>query len=308
MKENCMPRICDYEGSQYRTNFWGTRERAYEDAVERVALTHFLPPNGRRLIEIGAGFGRLVDLYQGYQQVVLVDYARTQLEEAQRFLGHDPRITYVVADVYRLPFVDNLFDTLTMIRVMHHLADVPAALVEIHRIMTSGGTAVIEHANKLNLKAIIRWFFGRQTWNPFDPEPIEFLEMNFNFHPAWVRQQFSTANLQVINTRTLSHFRLGLLKRTLPTWLLVTMDGLAQKSGNQWQLTPSVFIQARTQKSSPKPAHGLFRCPHCLSPTLAASQRLDSDHYILACHNCRNGWSLKNGIYDFKTPIRVNTT
>jgi SAM-dependent methyltransferase len=298
-----MPRICDYEGSQYRTEFWGRRERVYEDAVERVALRHFLPPDGRRLIEIGAGFGRLADLYAGYQHVVLVDYARTQLEEAQRYLGCDPRITYVVADVYRLPFVDNFFDTLTMVRVMHHLADVPAALAEIHRIMTPGGTTIIEHANKLNLKAIIRWYFRRQTWNPFKPEPIEFLDMNFNFHPAWMRHQFAATNLQVINTRTLSHFRLGFLKRTLPTSLLVAMDSLAQRSGNRWQLTPSVFIQARAQKNSPTPARGFFRCPHCLSPTLTASQRLGPDHYILACHTCQNGWSLEKGIYDFKTAI-----
>jgi SAM-dependent methyltransferase len=245
----------------------------------------------------------LADLYEGYQHIILVDYARTQLEEAQRYLGHDPRISYVVADVYRLPFIDNVFDTLTMVRVMHHLADVPAALAEIHRIMIPGGTTIIEHANKLNLKAIIRWYFRRQTWNPFEPEPIEFLEMNFNFHPAWMREQFAATSLQVLNTRTLSHFRLGFLKRTLPTSLLVAMDSLAQRSGNRWQLTPSVFIQARALKNPPTPAHGFFRCPHCLRPTLTASQRLGPDHYILTCHTCQNGWSLKNGIYDFKTAL-----
>ena len=29
------PKICDYEGSAYRTDFW-TQERSYEDEVERV--------------------------------------------------------------------------------------------------------------------------------------------------------------------------------------------------------------------------------------------------------------------------------
>ena len=102
-----MTRICDYEGSRYRADFWENQNRSYEDAVERVAMKKLLPPTGRRLIEIGAGFGRLVDLYQGYDQVFLTDYARTQLEEAQRYLGPDQRLTYVVADVYNLPFVDN---------------------------------------------------------------------------------------------------------------------------------------------------------------------------------------------------------
>ena len=151
-----MPRICDYEGSRYRTDFWEGQNRSYEDAVERVAMQKMLPPSGHRLIEIGGGFGRLVDLYQGYRQIVLTDYARTQLEEAQDYLGHDPRILYVVADVYNLPFVDNLFDTLTMVRVMHHLVDVPAALAEIYRVVMPYGTTVVEHASKFHLKSLLR--------------------------------------------------------------------------------------------------------------------------------------------------------
>ena len=66
------PSICDYEGSSYRTEFW-TQARTYEDAAERIALEALLPPTGHRLIEIGAGFGRLVDLYAGYDQVVLFE-------------------------------------------------------------------------------------------------------------------------------------------------------------------------------------------------------------------------------------------
>ncbi|HRT31545.1 MAG TPA: hypothetical protein P5211_03925 [Anaerolineae bacterium] len=71
--------ICNYEGSRYSTEFWDS-SRAYEDGAERAALRVLLPPQGRRLIEIGAGFGRLADLYQGYETVVLFDYASTQLE------------------------------------------------------------------------------------------------------------------------------------------------------------------------------------------------------------------------------------
>ena len=130
-----MPRICDYEGSQYRTDFWQGQNREYEDRVERAAMRKLLPPTGARLLEVGAGFGRLADLYQGYDQVVLTDYARTQLEEARRFLGNDERFVFVVADVYKMPFVSNLFDALSMVRVMHHLVDIPAALTELHRII-----------------------------------------------------------------------------------------------------------------------------------------------------------------------------
>ena len=79
--------ICDYEGTSYRARFWDGQGREYEDLAERIALSQLLPPSGRRIVEIGAGFGRLAELYAGYEQVVLVDYAVSGLREAQERLG-----------------------------------------------------------------------------------------------------------------------------------------------------------------------------------------------------------------------------
>ena len=76
------PALCDYEGSAYRVEFW-TDARAFEDLAERRALHTLLPPRGARLIEIGAGFGRLADLYAGYSQVILVEPALSMLRQAQ---------------------------------------------------------------------------------------------------------------------------------------------------------------------------------------------------------------------------------
>ncbi len=300
-----MPRICDYEGSRYRTDFWKDQDREYEDRVERVAMQKLLPPRGERLLEVGAGFGRLADLYQGYRQVVLTDYARTQLEQARDYLADDDRFIYVVADVYHMPFVDNLFESLTMVRVMHHLADVPAALTELQRITAPNGAAVIEHASKFHLKSLLRWLLRRQDWNPFDRAPLEFVELNFNFHPAWMRQQFEAVGFCIKNTRTLSHYRLNLLKRLLPTSLLVTLDSWAQPTGNWWQLSPSIFLQAQAQKPKGSSATSFFRCPACSSPDLAqVKSDVKSDREtVLTCQGCRRRWSLKDGIYDFKTPL-----
>ena len=80
--------VCDYEGSDYRTRFW-EEQRSYEDRVERIALRHLLPASGTTLIDIGAGFGRLANEYSGYQKVVLFDYSRSLLREAQQRLGRE---------------------------------------------------------------------------------------------------------------------------------------------------------------------------------------------------------------------------
>src|SRR5512138_285570 len=117
------PPVCNYEGSDYQASFWDQGGRAYEDAAEGIALRKLLPPSGRLLLELGAGAGRNTPRYAGFEQVVLLDYSRTQLEQAQGRLGRSQRYIYVAADIYRLPFAPGTFDAATMIRTLHHMAD-----------------------------------------------------------------------------------------------------------------------------------------------------------------------------------------
>jgi ubiquinone/menaquinone biosynthesis C-methylase UbiE len=295
-----MTRLCDYEGSTYRTEFWEGRGREYEDLAERLAMRQLLPPTGERIIEVGAGFGRLASLYRGYRQVVIMDYARTQLAEAQRQLGQDARYVFVVANVYDLPFVDNAFDALTMVRVMHHLADVPVALAELERVICARGSAVIEFANKHHAKAILRWLLGQQRANPFDPVPDEFIEMNFNFHPSWMWHQFARAGFKIERVRTVSHLRAPWLKRRVPAPVLARIDGWLQPTGRWWQLAPSIFLRAQPRKTGSPLATApgsLFRCPVCHSPELSTAPDK------LVCRSCYRQWDMRDGIYDFKTPL-----
>lgn len=81
------PAICDYEGSTYRTDFWEGKGRDYEDAVERIILRQFLPKAARRYVDFGAGFGRLINEADRYDEVVIMDYSSTMLQDAQARLG-----------------------------------------------------------------------------------------------------------------------------------------------------------------------------------------------------------------------------
>ena len=186
MTEQVSHAICDYEGTSYRARFWADQGREYEDLAERIALRRLIPPQGRRLLELGAGFGRLADLYDGYDQVILLDYAKSGLREAQERLGRSGRFLYVAADLYHLPFTSETYDTVVTVRVLHHLEDAPAAFREISRVLRRGGAYVLEYANKRNLKAIARFITRKQRWSPFAHEPYEFVELNFDFHPTWI--------------------------------------------------------------------------------------------------------------------------
>jgi SAM-dependent methyltransferase len=299
------PPICDYEGSDYQTSFWDESDRAYEDQVEAVALRRLLPSSGKLLLEIGAGAGRNTQRYAGYERIVVMDYSMSQLKKAKEHLGGSHRYIYVAADVYRLPFVDCLFDGATMIRVIHHIAEPSLALKQIRRVMQLGGTFILEFANKQNLKAIFRYILGRQAWSPFTQEPVEFVPLNFNFHPRFLRLQLKEGHFNLIRQLTVSHFRLAILKKLVPTKILVTLDSLAQFTGNWWQLTPSVFtksIAAGELCNSPAPEGFFFRCPNC-EQTLT-----DQTSTYMKCQNCGENWPIEDEIYDFrgKDPSKIS--
>lgn len=304
-KTNETPPVCDYEGSDYRTRFWEGQGRNYEDLAERIALRRLMPPEGKRLIEIGAGFGRLADEYLGYERVVLFDYSRSLLREAQDHLRPlDPdgdRFVFVAGNWYQMPFVPGLFDTIVQIRTLHHAADAPALFRQLAHIARPGGTYVLEFANKRNLKAILRYAARRQTWSPFTPEPVEFVALNFDFHPDWIRQQLSTLGFRPGRTLAVSHFRLGLLKRVIPHSALASVDGFLQPTGRWWQFTPSVFVQsAHPADNLAAKSEGFFACPECRTPI--STPPSPADNQTLLCAGCGRGWRLEGGLYDFKEP------
>lgn len=298
--------VIDYEGSQYQTDFWVGHGRDYEDAAERLALQRLMPPKGPRIAEIGAGFGRLGGLYQGYEQIILFDYSRTLLRDAVSRWGDDSRFVFVAGNIYALPLASGLLDTLVMVRVMHHLADVGVALDQLQRSLHRQGVAVLEYANKRNLKAMLRWMAGRQDWSPVDQEPVEFVELNFDFHPSWMEAQFRNAGLEIKRQYAVSHFRLPVLKGAVAPHKLARVDSMLFGLGGRYPLAPSVFLQTGVVDGNPRSMAGyaiddvasIFRCPHCGVDGLE-----QIDEKIVCCPDCARRYARRSGVWDFKEPI-----
>ncbi|HCR70095.1 MAG TPA: hypothetical protein DIW23_01515 [Anaerolineae bacterium] len=297
------PPICNYEGSDYQQAFWEQGGRAYEDQAEAIALKKLLSKSGKLMLELGAGAGRNTPRYAGFERIVVLDYSTTQLAQAQERLGKSDKYIYVAADVYRLPFLKGIFDSATMIRVLHHMADAPKALSQIRKVLQPNAIFILEFANKLNLKSILRYLFRRQTWSPFTLEPVEFVKLNFDFHPQAIRNWLGELGFSIEKIRTVSHFRLGLLKRIIPAKILAWLDGLLQPTGAFIQLSPSVFVKAKTSaegvaKEIPLNVLDLFKCPDC------EFEKLQDKQEYLICSNCNAKWQVNDGIYDFREKIK----
>jgi ubiquinone/menaquinone biosynthesis C-methylase UbiE len=236
------PDVPEYD-LRYRDVFWRTRD--YEDLCDRIAIRALLPPSGGRLIEVGAGFGRLVDEYRGYRSVVLFDSSPELLGAGRERLGSDPRLEFVQGDANAMPFPDESFDALLCVRVVHHFVDPARAFAEFARVLRSGGVLVLEFANKRHLKAMLRFALRRQDWSPFSSESYEYQPLHFDRSPGEVRRLLREAGFRLGPARSASLFRVAALKRRVPARVLAAIERPFQAPLGRLAIGPSVYQRAR---------------------------------------------------------------
>ena len=258
----------------YRDSFWPSRR--YEDGCDRLALRSLLPPMGLRLIEVGAGFGRLANEYAGYIEVVLLDASEALLDAARLQTNGDSRVSVVLGDAYQLPFPDASFDAAVCIRVLHHFEDPRPAIYELARVLRPGGVLVIESANKRNMKAVIAYLMRRQSWSPFargsrryegvrlipgftrparvrdpaervsvtDSAPRWSVATSYLHAPRDLRAWLESAGLQISASRSVGLFRLPFLTGHLPLAVLIAAERLQQSALSRLSLGPSLYYRA----------------------------------------------------------------
>jgi len=120
----------------------GLPAQAVEDA-----LLHQVPPSPlARLLDIGTGTGRVLELLAPrVRQALGVDASKAMLALARsRLSGPDfAHCAVRLADMYRLPLADRSFDIVVLQMVLHHAEDPDGAVLEAARVLTPGGRLLV---------------------------------------------------------------------------------------------------------------------------------------------------------------------
>lgn len=240
--------ISDYNGYDYKKDFWEDTGREYEDQADRMAIRKLLPKRMEKFADIGGGYGRLANEYlKRARKAYIFDYSKTELEQAKETFGD--KIETKSGDIYELPFKDNELDGLMMVRVTHHLKHLDKAVAELYRVLKPGGVAVIEVANKRTLPKMARFLTGRSKVNPFNQKIANYKNISkdgfYNYHPKYVENIFKQTGFKCEKVLSVSNFRSQTLKKVLKTDNLVKMENTAQQVLAPIRFAPSIYYKLR---------------------------------------------------------------
>src|SRR5579859_4971907 len=107
---------------------------------------------GQLVLDAGCGMGRFSEIVHQYGGTYVgVDFSYA-VDAAHENAGHLPNVHFVQADLFALPFADNVFDLVMSLGVLHHTPDPRRAFASLPRVLKPGGkltVTVYDAGNKM---------------------------------------------------------------------------------------------------------------------------------------------------------------
>ena len=158
-----IPRFVDTEahaesfGFQWKTFATVQLDSAHGSSISRSTFVEktgwrLEDLRGRQVLDAGCGMGRFAEVAaDAGAEVHGVDLSLA-IDAARQNLGHRPSIHLYQADLMNLPFVDDTFDFIYSIGVLHHTPNPRRAFLGLTRLLRPGGViAIWVYSRKLRL-------------------------------------------------------------------------------------------------------------------------------------------------------------
>jgi ubiquinone/menaquinone biosynthesis C-methylase UbiE len=304
------PDITDYDKFDYDyRKYW--KSRKYENLSEKLALDKLLKKQkGSWFLDLGGSFGRNYKIYRDkYQYKIIADYSIKSLKQAQSAI-HDENLYLVAVNAYNLPFKNNSFNGVSMIRVIHHLENPAQVLDEVSRVTQKLGIFILEYANKIHIKAQIRAlirldfkFFNKEPYiqkSSGNPEGTtkETPGLIINFHPKWIKSLLVSREFSILSKVGVSFLRIPAIKKVFPIQLMISLEKILQRFLGKTNIPPSIFLKLNKKSGSQAnnlKIKDLLCCPACKADLIFSN-------HTITCSHCKKIYKLDNGIYDLRYP------
>jgi SAM-dependent methyltransferase len=134
-----------YEWQQFRQTQLDSRT-GRTDTRDRLQASLNFPLNelhGKLVLDAGCGMGRFAEIvHQFGGEYVGLDYSFA-IDAAQRNVGHLPGVHLIQANIFELPFANDVFDVVMSLGVLHHTPDPRRAFAALPRVLKPGGSLTI---------------------------------------------------------------------------------------------------------------------------------------------------------------------
>ena len=137
--------------------------RKFDEAY--MALYPYLTPyvteqdlKGKRLLEIGLGYGTLGQIIAQrgcqYHGLDIADGPVEMMCYRLALLGKEAGGRVQKGSALDIPYPEGTFDYVYSIGCLHHTGDLPKAVSEVHRVLASGGKAVVMLYNRFSFRQL----------------------------------------------------------------------------------------------------------------------------------------------------------
>jgi len=246
-----------YDSYDY-PSYW--KDREYEHRSEVLTIRSFLKkiPKLNNLLEVGSGYGRLLNAYVfRAKKVTLSDPSAKLLSVARKDnFQYKKKVSFVHSKIENLRDQINAKsqDAVIMVRVLHHIEDVDNTFKEVNRLLVDKGYFILEFANKSHFKATFFEFIKGNITFPLDIFPKDIRSKKniqkktlpfFNYHPDIIFKKLKANGFDILEVRSVSNFRQSFLKSLFPIDTLILFEEYLQKRLARLSFGPSIFVLSR---------------------------------------------------------------